>query len=48
VEGEAPHARKDYRLTRTGEVRLREMKAEWRTFIDKIGRLMHAAETSAR
>ena len=48
VEGEAPHARKYYRLTRAGEVRLREMKAEWRTFIDKIGRLMHAAETSAR
>jgi PadR family transcriptional regulator PadR len=48
VEGEAPHARKYYRLTRAGDARLQEMKAEWRALIDKIGRLMHAAETSAR
>ena len=48
VEGEAPHARKYYRLTRAGELRLREMKAEWLAFVDKIGRLLHAAETSAR
>lgn len=48
VEGEAPHARKYYRLTRGGEQRLDEMKAEWRTFAEKIARLMHAAETSAR
>lgn len=47
VEGEAPHARKYYRLTRTGKERLREMKAEWRAFAEKIGRLMQAAETSA-
>ena len=47
VEEEAPHARKYYRLTRTGKERLREMKAEWRAFAEKIGRLMQAAETSA-
>src|SRR5512144_2014436 len=32
VEGEAPHPRKYYRLTRAGAVRLGEMKAEWRAF----------------
>jgi PadR family transcriptional regulator PadR len=48
VEGEAPHARKYYRLTRAGQKRLDEMKAEWRAFTDKIGRLMRAAETSTR
>ena len=48
VEDEAPHPRKYYRLTRAGEKRLDEMKSEWRAFIGKIGRLMHAAETSAR
>jgi PadR family transcriptional regulator PadR len=47
VEGEAPHARKYYTLTRSGRERLREMKAEWRAFAEKIGRLIHAAETSA-
>ena len=44
VEGEAPHARKYYRLTRAGERRLAQMTAEWRTFADKIGRLIEAAE----
>jgi PadR family transcriptional regulator PadR len=44
VEGEAPHARKYYRLTRLGVKRLTDMKAEWREFSDKIGRLMVAAE----
>lgn len=44
VEGEAPHARKYYRLTRAGEKRLVEMKAEWRMFAEKIGRLIEAAE----
>jgi PadR family transcriptional regulator len=44
VEGEAPHARKYYRLTRLGEHRLHEMKAQWREFADKIARLMAAAE----
>ena len=48
VEGEAPHARKYYRLTRVGEKRLDEMKAEWRAFTDKIGRLMQAAESSTK
>src|SRR5262245_19055298 len=47
VEDEAPHPRKYYRLTRAGEKRLAEMKAEWRAFTDKIGRLMRAAEKSA-
>ena len=44
VEGEAPHARKYYRLTRLGVSRLNEMKAQWREFVDKIARLMAAAE----
>ena len=44
VEGEAPHARKYYSLTRTGAKRLVNMKAEWRAFAEKIGRLMDAAE----
>lgn len=48
VEGEAPHPRKYYRLTRAGEKRLHEMKNEWRAFAGKIERLMDAAETSAR
>ena len=44
VEGEAPHARKYYKLTRPGFKRLANMKAEWRAFAEKIGRLMDAAE----
>jgi PadR family transcriptional regulator PadR len=48
VEGEAPHARKYYRLTHAGEKRLEEMTREWRDFVDKIGRLIEAAETSRR
>jgi PadR family transcriptional regulator, regulatory protein PadR len=40
VEGEAPHARKYYRLTRLGEKRLADMKAEWRAFTEKIDRLI--------
>lgn len=48
VEGETPHARKSYRLTRAGERRLAQMKAEWRTFTDKIGRLIEAAETGGQ
>jgi PadR family transcriptional regulator len=44
VEGEAPHARKYYKLTRSGEKRLATMKAEWRAFAGKIDRLMDAAE----
>ena len=47
VEGEAPHARKYYRLTRAGVKRLAEMKDQWRVFADKIGRLMDAAERGA-
>jgi len=46
VDGEAPHARKYYRLTRSGQKRLHEMKDEWTLFVDKIARLMRAAETS--
>jgi len=42
VEGEAPHPRKYYRLTRSGARRLREMTAEWRGFADKIDRLIAA------
>jgi PadR family transcriptional regulator PadR len=44
VEGEAPHARKYYRLTRLGVKRLAEMKDQWRVFAGKIGRLIAAAE----
>jgi PadR family transcriptional regulator, regulatory protein PadR len=46
VEGEAPHPRKYYKLTRQGARRLTNMKAEWRAFAEKIGRLMDAAERS--
>jgi PadR family transcriptional regulator PadR len=48
VEGEAPHARKYYRLTRMGSKRLAEMTGQWRVFADKIGRLIDAAERSGR
>ena len=48
VEGEAPHARKYYRLTRQGAKRLDEMKQQWREFADKIGRLMAASEGAHR
>src|SRR5947199_8685869 len=39
VEDEAPHPRKYYRLTRTGERRLDDMKGQWRAFAEKIERL---------
>ena len=44
VEGEAAHARKYYRLTRAGDRRLAQMKADWHAFTDKIGRLIDAAD----
>jgi PadR family transcriptional regulator len=44
VEGEAAHARKYYRLTRAGDRRLTQMKADWRAFTEKIDRLIDAAE----
>ena len=47
VEGEAAHPRKYYTLTRNGAERLAHMKAEWRAFIGKIGRLIDAAESAA-
>jgi len=47
VEGEAPHPRKYYRLTRRGAERLHDMKDEWRAFTDKIARLMAASERAA-
>jgi PadR family transcriptional regulator len=47
VEGEAPHPRKYYRLTHVGEERLAAMKADWRAFVEKVGRLMDAAETAS-
>jgi PadR family transcriptional regulator PadR len=46
VEGEAPHPRKYYTLTRSGARRLANMKGEWRAFAEKIDRLMDAAERS--
>jgi PadR family transcriptional regulator PadR len=48
VEGEAPHARKYYRLTKAGARRLREMQAEWRAFADKIDRLIAATARRPR
>jgi len=48
VEGEAPHARKYYRLTRDGTKRLAGMKGDWRAFVEKIDRLMVASERAAR
>jgi len=48
VEGEAPHPRKYYRLTRAGAKRLADMKGEWRAFAEKIDRLMAASERSGR
>ena len=48
VEGEAPHARKYYRLTRTGSKRLAEMTEQWHAFAGKIGRLIAAAERRGR
>jgi DNA-binding PadR family transcriptional regulator len=48
VEGEAPHPRKYYRLTRVGAKRLADMKGEWRAFAGKIDRLMTASERTAR
>src|ERR1700730_17368413 len=36
IEGEAPHPRKYYRLTRVGARRLADMKGEWRTLAEKI------------
>ena len=48
VEGEAPHPRKYYRLTRVGAKRLADMKGEWRAFAEKIERLMTASERAAR
>ena len=44
VEGEAPHPRKYYRLTRAGAKRLEHMTREWRAFAGKITRLIDAAE----
>ncbi len=44
VEGEAPHPRKYYALTRTGGQRLHDMKAAWREYAAKIDRLIAASE----
>ncbi len=48
VEGEAPHPRKYYTLTRAGVKRLAGMKSEWRALAEKIDRLMTASERIAR
>lgn len=47
VENESPHPRKYYRLTPAGGQRLAAMTAEWRTFADKIERLLAAARKDA-
>jgi PadR family transcriptional regulator PadR len=44
VEGEAPHPRKYYTLTRAGAKRLTDMKGQWRAFAEKIDLLIAAAE----
>src|SRR4029079_9238771 len=44
VEGEAPHPRKYYTMTRAGAKRLSDMKVQWRAFAEKIDRLIAAAE----
>jgi PadR family transcriptional regulator, regulatory protein PadR len=44
VEGEAPHARKYYRLTGRGAKRLADMTRDWRAFTGKIERLIDAAK----
>jgi len=44
VEGEAPHPRKYYRLTKLGAKRLDHMTREWRAFAEKINRLIDAAQ----
>src|SRR6476661_8215823 len=46
VEGEALHPRKYYRLTVTGRKRLATMTREWRTFFQKIERLLQASAES--
>jgi PadR family transcriptional regulator, regulatory protein PadR len=43
VEGEAPHPRKYYRLTKAGAARLAHMTREWHAFTGKIDRLIDAA-----
>ena len=48
VEDEAPHPRKYYRLTRQGASRLAHMKTEWRSFVEKIDRLMKADSAAER
>jgi PadR family transcriptional regulator PadR len=48
VEGQAPHPRKYYTLTRSGTKRLATMQAEWRTFVEKIERLIASSERHAR
>jgi len=48
VEGEAPHPRKYYRLTRPGARRLAEMTQQWRVFAGKIDRLIAASEENRR
>ena len=48
VEGEAPHPRKYYRLTRLGVRRLADMTQQWRAFAGKIERLIVASEENHR
>ena len=48
IEGEAPHPRKYYRLTRVGARRLADMKGEWLALAEKINRLMTASERTPR
>jgi PadR family transcriptional regulator PadR len=47
VDDEAPHARKYYWLTRRGRRRLEDMRRDWRAFVQKIERLIAAADQAA-
>src|SRR5438874_4859296 len=47
VEGEAPHARKYYQLTRLGQKRVADMTGAWRAFTEKIDRLIDASAKKA-
>jgi PadR family transcriptional regulator, regulatory protein PadR len=47
-KAEAPHPRKYYRLTARGRDRMAVMVADWRSFADKIDRLIRAADEEVR
>lgn len=48
VEGEAPHPRKYYRLTRAGKARLDAMIGHWTAFASKLNELVRQARGETR